>query len=339
MPRPLVLSLVALALLAPMALAARPPAPAAKPARSLLEDVELFSIDAPHSEIGFTVPWMGISRVRGSFERFRGSIAFDTRDITRSSIVVLIQANSIDTGFERRDKDLKGTAFFDVEKFPLITFTSREIVKQGAGWVARGPLTMHGVTKEIEIPFTYNGRIRDKMSDPRIGFEGRVTLNRKDYGIVGPPEMNALLDRGIIIGETVDIPLALEGWRASARETLEDRAADSVYRAVLARGVPAVAKQFREARAKTADSLLAANETVINEVGFQLLEFGRLEAARDVFRLEVEAWPASGFGWVGLGQAWAMLGDRDQAVASLEKAVAILPEAPRAQVILKRLRG
>lgn len=337
MRRPWISSWPLLLIAVAPALAAK--APKAPPAPSLLEGVEIFSIDTPHSEVSFTVPWMGISRVRGTFQDFLGSIAFDSRDPTRSSVMVVIHAKSINTGWERRDKDLRGPSFFDVEKYPNITFVSRAVAKRGDGYVVNGSLAMHGATREIEIPMEFNGRVTDVGGDSRIGFQGHLTLKRKDYGIIGPAPMNRLLEKGLVIGEEVDIPLAIEGWKAAARDTMRDRTADSLYRAVMGRGVTAVARRFNEARATTPDSLMTVDEGVINAVGYQLIEKGRASEAAELFRLETESWPRNAFGYVGLGQAYAVLGNRDLAIAALEKAIAITPEAPRAQVILKRLRG
>jgi polyisoprenoid-binding protein YceI len=329
---------LALALTASIAAAARRTAPPPAP-RSLLEGVEIYGIDTPHSEVGFIVPWMGISKVHGSFQNFLGSIAFDTLDITRSSITLFIRANSINTGFDRRDKDLKGKDFFDVEKFPSITFTSREVAKNGEGFILRGPLTMHGVTKEIEIPFTYNGHVKDVIGDDRIGFEGHLTLKRKDYGIVGPPRLNVVLDKGIVIGEDVDIPLAIEGWKATTHDSLGDPEADSLYRVILKRGAAAAAQGFRDLRAKTADSLMAAHEGMLNDVGYQFLAHRRIADATAVFELEIETYPKNAFGYTGLGNTYAVAGNRELAVQTLEKAVQINPQAPRALEILKRLKS
>lgn len=334
------LSLVTATVPAHAAGPAKPPKTTQPPAAaSLLAGVELFMIDTPHSEIGFTVPWMGISRVHGTFQDFVGTIAYDEQDPTRSHVMLVIHVKSIDTNFERRDKDLKGPDFFDVEKYPSITFASRAIERRGDGFVVSGPLSMHGVTREVQIPLQFNGRVHDRSGDPRIGFEGRVTLKRKDFGIVGPPNMNALLEKGIVIGEDVEIPIAVEGWRAMGRDTMRDRTADSLYRAVLARGVPAVAKQFQAERGRMPDSLMAVDEGTINAVGYQLIEKGRAAEAVGLFRLEVETWPANPFGYTGLGQAYATLGDRERAIPALENAITIQPEALRAQVILRRLKG
>jgi len=337
--RRLGLSLLLLFLTASPVAAGKPPAKAAPPAKSLLDGLELYSFDAPHSEIGFSVAWMGISRVHGSFEDILGSIAFDQADPTRSAVFVVIQTKSIDTNFDRRDKDLRSANFFDVEKFPTITFRSREIVRSGDDYLARGPLTIHGVTKEIEIPMKFNGRVSDARGDQRVGFEGHLTLNRKDYGVVGPPNLNLVLDKGIIVGEQVDIPLAVEGWRAVPHDSIPDRAADSLYRVVLAHGAGMAGRQYRELKAKTVDSLMTVDEGVINTVGYQLLQKDRPAEALEIFRLETESWPTNVFGYVGMGQTYATLGNRDLAISTLEKAIALNPGSPRAQVLLMRLRG
>ena len=208
-----------------------------------------------------------------------------------------------------------------------------------SGYVLRGPLTIHGVTKDIEIPFTFNGHIKDAGGDDRIGFEGHLTLKRKDYGIVGPPRLNVLLDKGIIIGEDVDIPLAVEGWKPAPHDTMQDPVSDSLYRVILRRGVATVARQYRDLRAHTADSLMAVSEGTLNDVSYQCITMHRLPDAIAVFRLETEAFPKAVFGYVGLGNAYAVAGDRQLAADALEKAVAINPQAPRAIEILRRVRG
>ncbi|HEY2954560.1 MAG TPA: YceI family protein [Candidatus Eisenbacteria bacterium] len=319
--------------------ARRAKAPAAPPPRSLIEGIELYSLDAPHSSVEFVVPWMGISKVHGTFDDIRATIAFDSLDLTRSSVTVVMRAATITTHFERRDKDLKGPDFFDVEKFPFVTFTSREVVQEGDGFRLRGPLTIHGVTHDVEIPFTFNGHIKDAGGDDRIGFEGRLTIKRKDYGIVGPARFNLLLEKGLVIGEDVEIPIAIEGWKPAPRDTMREPVPDSLYRAILARGVAAAARQYRALRAQTPDSLMRVDEGVLNAVGYQLLSKGLTADAIELFQLETEAYPANAFGYSGLGQAYATAGSREPALQALDKAVAIEPAATRALAILRRLRG
>ncbi len=307
------------------------------PARSLLEGVQLFNVGAAHSSVEFSVAWMGISRVRGAFTEFSGTLALDRQDLSRSSATILIRTRSLTTFLERRDRDLKSADWFDVERFPTATFSSREVARQGEGWVLRGPLTLHGVTKEVEIPFTFNGAVHDAGGDERVGFEGRVTLNRKDYGIVGPTRFNALLEIGkAMVGDEVEMPLAIEGIRTVAKDTLPDRASDSLWRAIAARGIATAAKQYRALRATTPDSLMPVNELRLNAVGYQLAERGRPADALELFRLQAEVYPQSASGPSGMAYAAALLGDRAGAAAHAARALELNPAATRAQEVLRR---
>ncbi len=312
---------------------------AAPPARSLLEGFELFGVGAAHSPIEFSIGWMGLSKVRGAFADFTGTIALDRNDLTRSSVTIVIRTRSLTTFNERRDRDLKSADWFDVETFPTAVFSSREIVKQADGYRMRGSLTLHGATKDVEIPFTFNGRLKDAGGDDRAGFEGHTTLNRKDYGIIGPARFNALTELGkLMVGDDVDLPLAVEAIHPTPKDTLRERAADSLWRAVVARGAAPVVKQYRGLRATTPDSLMPLNESRLNAVGFQLVEKGKPADALEVFKLQAEVNPQSASGLAGMAWAYATLGDRENAVASAEKAVAMEPGATRALEILRRAR-
>jgi polyisoprenoid-binding protein YceI len=339
-----------LSLLIATALAAVPPAvstgapakasKAAPPTKSLLDGLELFGVGPTHSPIEFSIGWMGLSKVRGAFSDFGGTIAFDRNDLTRSSVTLVIRTKSLTTFHERRDRDLKSADWFDVEKFPTAVFASREIVKQGDGYLMRGSLTLHGVTKDVEIPFTFNGRLKDAGGDDRIGFEGRTALDRKDFGIVGPARFNAITELGkLMVGDEVDLPLAVEAIHQAPKDTLPDRAADSLWRAIVARGAAPVAKQYRDLRATTADSLMPVNEPRLNAVGAQLLEQGRPADALEVFKLQAEQFPQSASGLTSMAWAYAILGDRQNAIANAEKAAAMNPSATRALEILRRTRA
>ena len=144
-----------------------------------------YPIDNGHSTVGFSVPIMGnLSKVRGKFTEFTINLTNDEKDTTKSSVNVVIKAASIDTGIEGRDKHLRTADFFDVEKLPDITFQSTRIEKKGKQFIAHGPLTMHGVTKEIALPFTVTGvnENADKTKK-NIGYSASIVLNRRDFGI------------------------------------------------------------------------------------------------------------------------------------------------------------
>jgi polyisoprenoid-binding protein YceI len=331
--------LLALCLAPAGALAAKPRKSAAPPppARPLL-DVELFNLDVAHSSVEFSIQWMGLSRVRGTFTDFRGTVGYDSLDLTRSSVTVVAQAPSISTGNADRDKHLRSADFFDVEKFPTIVFKSAGIEKSGDGYRMRGTLELHGVTREVEVPFTSLGRVRNAGNATRIGFEGGFGLDRKDFGIVGPDRFNVMLEIGKrMMGEDVQIQLSVQA-SALDLDAVAGPTGDSLLRVVDAQGVAAMARQYRDARAQTPDSLMKVDEGVVSTLGYRLLRKGRAREAIQVFQLQSEAFPRSAFAYVGLGQAYAMNAEREAAVQSCEKAVAMNPAATRALEILRRLK-
>ena len=144
-----------------------------------------YPIDMNHSTVGFTVPIMGgLSKVKGKFTDFSINLTNDEKDITKSSVNVVIKTASVDTGIEGRDKHLRTADFFDVEKFPEITFESSRIEKRGKQFIAHGPLTMHGVSKEIDLPFTITGVTENAdKTKKNVGYSASIVLNRRDYGI------------------------------------------------------------------------------------------------------------------------------------------------------------
>ena len=174
--------------------------------------VTKYVADTAHSNVGFSMPILGgLSQVRGKFSEFTVEIVYDDQDVTKSTINAVIKAASIDTGIEGRDKHLRNADFFDVEKFPEITFRSSRIERKGKDFIAHGTFTMHGVAKEIALPFTINGIRKDeKTGKTQIGATARTSLNRKDFGInFSRP------DNPTFLGDVVDIELNIVTRAAS----------------------------------------------------------------------------------------------------------------------------
>lgn len=165
-----------------------------------------YVIDADHSGIGFSVKHLGISNVKGKFKVFSGVIMVDEKNLSQCSVAVEIRADSVSTDNDKRDAHLKTADFFDVEKFPVITFKSSRIKKTRSGYEAAGLFSMHGVTKEIHIPFTVR-KATDPWGKVRAGVEAGLSINRQDYGI----KWSALMDNGgLVVGNEVKIELAVE---------------------------------------------------------------------------------------------------------------------------------
>jgi polyisoprenoid-binding protein YceI len=151
---------------------------------------------------------MVVSTVIGKFQKFDGTIKADKDDFSDASISFTIQAASVNTNNEKRDNHLRSNDFFEVEKFPTIDFKGKSLSqKNGNKYTLVGDLTMHGVTKEIELDVRYNGQVKDPWGNTRAGFMVSGIINREDYGLT---YNSALEAGGFLIGNEVDIKVNLE---------------------------------------------------------------------------------------------------------------------------------
>ena len=166
-----------------------------------------FALDQAHSSIGFSVRHLVISKTKGSFHDAVATVMYDEKDITESSVDVTIKIASIDTDNEDRDNHLKGSEFFDVGKFPDMTFKSKRIEKVKDGYIAIGDFTIRDVTKEIELPFQIVGIVDDPMGNTKMGVEASITIDRQDYGLTWSKTIET---GGLVVGNDVNIELSLE---------------------------------------------------------------------------------------------------------------------------------
>lgn len=168
---------------------------------------DTYTIDKNHSEAVFTIKHL-VSRVSGRFGDFSGAINVDPAAPAQSSVELTINTASIDTDVADRDKHLKSPDFFDVEKFPTITFKSSKVTPAGANkYNVDGTLTMRGVSKPVTLPVEFLGFVKDNRGNEKAGFSLETTLNRKDYGIV----WNSALDAGgFVLGDDVKVVVNLE---------------------------------------------------------------------------------------------------------------------------------
>ncbi len=166
-----------------------------------------FSIDQAHSEATFQVRHL-VTKVRGHFAQFSGTIHFNEQAPEESSVSFTIQAVSIDTNTPDRDAHLRSEDFFFVDKHPEITFVSSKISKKGSDdYDVRGTLTIRGVAKEVSLPVTFLGHATDPWGNARVGFEAATTINRKDFGLT----WNAALETGgFLVGDDVKISLQVQ---------------------------------------------------------------------------------------------------------------------------------
>jgi polyisoprenoid-binding protein YceI len=168
-----------------------------------------WQIDPNHSSAQFAVKHLGLSTVRGAFTKVNGTVELDPSDVSKSSVNVTIDAASVDTRVEARDKDLRSDHFFDVEKYPTITFKSTKVEQLAPGQLkVTGDLTIHGTTKpvvlEVEGP---TGPAKDPWGNQRMAATATTKVNRQDYNV----KWNSTMDNGgLVVGNDVAITIDVE---------------------------------------------------------------------------------------------------------------------------------
>ncbi|MBO2518120.1 MULTISPECIES: YceI family protein [Limnochorda] len=168
----------------------------------------VWQIDPAHTTAEFTVRHMMISNVRGRFGAIEGKVVGDLSDPTQAQVEAKIDAASIDTRNEERDKHLRSADFFDVENHPHITFKSTRIERVGDNqYKVIGDLTIRGVTREVVLDATFQGQVKSPWGQQVAGFSATTTLNRKDFGLT----WNTVLETGgVLVGEEVKVELQVE---------------------------------------------------------------------------------------------------------------------------------
>jgi polyisoprenoid-binding protein YceI len=165
-----------------------------------------WNIDPVHSEVGFSVRHVMISKVRGKFNAFSGSITVSD-DPLQSAVNAEIDASSISTGDEQRDNHLRSADFFEADKHPSWTYASTSVEAEGSDFVVHGNLTIHGVTKPVDLSLEFNGVGADPWGGTRAGFTASTEINRKDFGL----EFNIPLEGGgVVVGDKIKVELEIE---------------------------------------------------------------------------------------------------------------------------------
>ena len=179
-----------------------------------------YSIDPWHTNIGFRVRHMGLSIVLGEFTEYTATIAYFPNDITKSSVQFAAKVASLDTGVTQRDEHLRSADFFEVAKYPEMTFRSTRIErKSDKTLIAYGDLTIKNVTRQIALPVEFYGAIKDSQGQIRLGGSATLNINRLDYGI----KWSQLLDNGLlVVDNTVQIELQFEALRQEAKKGAEE---------------------------------------------------------------------------------------------------------------------
>ena len=165
-------------------------------------------LDPAHTRLGFEARHAMVSKVRGSFGIFEGTLVLDGENPANSQATVVIDAATISTGSADRDAHLRSADFLNVEEFPTLTFNSTAVTAKGDDeFIVTGDLTIHGVTKPVDVKFELLGTSQDPWGNTRIGFEGKVEISRKEFGLV----WNVALETGgVLVGDTVKLEMDVE---------------------------------------------------------------------------------------------------------------------------------
>jgi polyisoprenoid-binding protein YceI len=172
-----------------------------------------YEISPEGSNVQFSVPVFGVSKVTGKFMRYDVKIeAGKKTELSQAKVVAVIETASVDTGSDTWDGKLRTAAWFDAQKFPEIRFESKRVRKKGGKWEAVGPLTIHGVTKEITLPFSIEGRFSGQKPDERIGIHATFPFDRREFGMAWTNNTEAK-----VAGNKVTVSIDLLARRVSSR--------------------------------------------------------------------------------------------------------------------------
>jgi len=167
-----------------------------------------WNIDGTHSGVNFSVRHMVFAKVRGRFGKFGGSLDLNPADLAKSSVDIQIDAASIDTGTPDRDNHLRSPDFFDVAKYPQLTFKSRKVERKGdTEYKVTGDLTIRDTTREVVLDVEFGGTGKDPWGNQRLGFTASARIDRKEFGL----KWNQVLEAGgVLVGEKIDIEIELQ---------------------------------------------------------------------------------------------------------------------------------
>lgn len=300
-----------------------------------------FRIDAGHSDVSFSIGFLGRA-VKGRFDNVQGTIVYTPASDGgpgRSGITVVIETNTINTGSKHRDEHLRTSDFFDVQQFPRIVFQSKSIRRIRDGFVMSGPLTMHGVTRTIDIPFRQTAKqpVQDPHGSNLIAFTGSVRIARKDFGILGGSKYNDWFDklRSATVADTVDVDIDIEGW---ATDFARDHKYDAALKRIAADGVASIVSATREKFARDPNAM-AGSEWEFSQLGAALMANGRAADAIEILKLETEMFPKSSSARSGLAVAYETAAQPQAAIKLVNEALALDPFDTRALELKRRLGG
>ena len=299
---------------------------------------EFYPIDSEHSYLMFSVTYMGYAKVKGDFIDFSGTIRYDPENISKTSVFLQVETNSIDTDLNWRDNDLKSPRWFDVETFPTITFISKKANPSNNGFIITGDLTIKDITKEISIEMNpASGILKDMWGDHQVIFSGSYTLDRTDYNVQGKGWSEIKEGFAGVASEVlVEISLLAKQYKEGnsssfTRPNRADRPPGRVWAAYKQGGIKEALMEFEKIKSET-----NINQDPLNSVGYLLLLQGKTKDAIAIFDKNSKVFSDSR-SYTLLADAYTHIGDLKKAKESYQKALEIDSNNTYAKEILRHL--
>ena len=255
---------------------------------------EDFLIDDQHSYLGFKIKYFGFSPVRGRFNDFDGTLFYDPEYPADLSVSVVIDVNSINTGNERRDDDLKSEgSWFDAATHPIIVFTSQKVVlNEDSGFDLKGTLRMKGISKDVTISFEKpTDMSKDWAGNDQVDFSGKLTINRQDYGVFGGDFWSSVMENGLTqLSDEVEIEIDMHCRKADYQMRYETADSSEISKIVLDR----IMDEGIESGLEYIDILFEDGKLSsgkLSTTGYTLNGWNRFDDAIQVFRKRLEFYP------------------------------------------------
>ena len=298
---------------------------------------ELYAIESAHSQIEFEVPFMGVAKVKGSFEEFSGALMSDDRRPSASSVTVVIEAASVHTGNAQRDRHLRSPDFLDVERFPRIVFVSRRLRTDAPRWVLEGDLTLHGVTRRIEVTIDVrHPPFHDPAGLDFLGFEGSVTLDWRSFGIQATNTRNPWFQPSkMLVGDTLQARISILANRRHPAQ-MHYPGLDAIRQEVDRSGLEGSLDRLAQLGSQDAGAVAGQMRPWV-DLGRAFYETGRGSESLTLLRRLHQIAPAESAVLVEVAQACVRAGDSECTRSALRQAKEIDPDDPATRELLRTM--
>lgn len=291
--------------------------------------IKAYPIDAWHSKIGFEVEFGGLFDVSGRFNSIHGTLLLDETDLTKTSATVIIDAESIDTGVGLRDRHLKSDDFFDVENHPRIIFSSNGVEQKEGNFVMTGDLTMHGITRNIEIPFfLIHGEKPDSWKNFRVTLGGKTKLKRTDFGIGDDPAIANEVGIDLLVSARI---LNMETIALFTRPFGKE-----VFEKIKEEGVQEGISHYYHLKESGDEDTEKASGLMFLQM--KLNQEGMVNEALEISKLAVKEFPEEAYFYSMLGYAYYEQGKKIESKKAFEKALSMDKQETLALEMMKILK-